>query len=164
VRGVAPGLALDVACGAGRHALWLADAGWRVVAVDFAQAGLALLRAEAERRGTAARIQVVEADLEAVGAYVPEHARYDLVCDFYFLHRPLLGALGDAVRPGGRLAFAIHLEDPAAAAPHRFLLAPGELERIVRGWGWDVLHAREGPSGEGGHQHATAELVARKPA
>jgi SAM-dependent methyltransferase len=135
-----------------------------VVAVDFAEAGLALLRAEAECRGTTRRIEVVQADLEAAGAYVPEPARYDLVCDFYFLHRPLLGGLRAAVRPGGRLAAAIHVEDPSGAAPHRFLLAPGELKGIVERWGWDVLHWREGPSGEDGHQHATAEIVARKPA
>jgi hypothetical protein len=66
-----------------------------------------------------------------------------------------------AVRPGGLYVAAIHVEDDAP--PHSFLLKAGELRAIVEGWGFEILHAREGPSSETGHRHATAEIVARRP-
>src|SRR5262245_10009608 len=68
VRDLAPGLALDIACGAGRHSIYLAERGFRVVAVDWAEAGINALMAEARRRGVAERIEPVVADLEA-GAF-----------------------------------------------------------------------------------------------
>jgi len=102
--GIAPGLALDLACGAGRHALWLAGRGWRVQAMDGSRTGIERMLAEARARGVAERIEARIADLEA-----PDFAlegAYDLVCDFYFLHRPLFGQIRRAVRPGGRLLAA----------------------------------------------------------
>src|SRR5262245_19630142 len=107
VHGLAPGLALDLACGAGRHAIFLAERGFRVVAVDWAQAGIDALRAEARRRGVDDRIEAVVADLEA-GQLSIEPSRYDLVCDFYFLSRPLFPKMRDGVRPGGLFVAAIH--------------------------------------------------------
>src|SRR5262245_56855482 len=83
--GLAPGLALDLACGAGRHAIYLAERGFRVVAVDWAQAGIEALLAEAKRRSLADRIEAKVADLEA-GELALEPSRYDIVCDFYFLN------------------------------------------------------------------------------
>jgi tellurite methyltransferase len=157
-----PGLALDIACGAGRHSIYLAERGFRVVAVDWAQAGIDALLAEARRRGVADRIETVVADLEA-GELDIEPSRYDVVCDFYFLSRPLFPAMRGAVRPGGLFVAAIHVQSPSAAAPHRFLLEPGELRRTVLEWGFEVLHERDGESQEQGHQHATAEIVARRP-
>ena len=155
-----PGLALDLACGAGRHALYLAESGWRVVAVDASAEGIALLVREATRRGVAERIEARVVDLtESAEVLAPD--AFDLVCDFYYLERPLFERVRHAVRPGGLLAAAIHVEAPDA--PHRFLLRPGELEALATGWGWEILHAREGGSREEGHRHSTAELVARKP-
>jgi tellurite methyltransferase len=162
IQSLAPGLALDVACGAGRHAIYLAERGFRVVAVDWAQAGIDTLLAEARRRGLADRIEPVLADLEA-GDLAIEPSRYDVVCDFYFLSRPLFPAVRDGVRPGGLFVAAIHVESAGAGAPHRFLLEPGELRRTVLEWGFEILHERDGASQEKGHQHATAEIVARRP-
>jgi tellurite methyltransferase len=155
-----PGIALDLACGAGRHAIHLAERGWHVVAVDASAEGIAMLAREAAKRGVAERIDARVADLTAAtDALAPDG--YDLVCDFYFLERALFERIRSAVRPGGLFAAAIHVESPDA--PHSFLLRPGELEALVNGWGWEILHAREGGSGEEGHRHATAELVARRP-
>jgi tellurite methyltransferase len=161
IEGAPPGLALDIACGAGRHSIYLAERGFRVVAVDWAQRGLDALMAEAERRGLADRIEPVLADLEA-GDFRIEPGRYDVVCDFYFLSRALFPAMRDGVREGGLFVAAIHVESASAEAPHRFLLAPGELGRIVSGWGFELVHSSEGPSQEGGHQHATAHIAARR--
>lgn len=160
--GVPPGLALDVACGAGRHSIHLAERGFRVVAVDWAQRGIDAMLAEARRRGVADRIEPVVADIEA-GGFRVEPDRYDVVCDFYFLSRPLFPAMRDGVKRGGLFVAAIHVESPSAEAPHRFLLEPGELRRVVDGWGFEVLTSSEGASQEGGHHHATAQIVARRP-
>lgn len=156
--GVAPGFALDLASGAGRHAIWLAERGWRVEAVDGSRTGTALLMDEARRRGVAERIETRIADLEAPG-FALEADRYDLVCDFYFLHRPLFDQIHGAVRSGGLFAAAIHVR---GAEDGRFLLERGELRKIVEGWGWEILHFREGDSAESGHHHPTAEIVARR--
>jgi SAM-dependent methyltransferase len=164
VEGLPPGRALDLACGGGRHALFLAERGWKVDAVDGSAVGLSIVRREAERRGLRARITMHHADLEAdPPAFTLPPARYDLILDFYFLHRPLLAAVPAGLRAGGLFVAAIHYEDPGTAPPHAFTLAPGELRATVERWGFTILHAREGHSQESGHQHATAEIVARKP-
>jgi tellurite methyltransferase len=155
-----PGLALDIACGAGRHALFLAERGWRVQALDGSRAGIDRMLEEAGRRGVADRIDARVVDLESEAVSLDDEA-FDLVCDFYFLHRPLFEQIRRAVRPGGLFVAAIHVEDRAAR--HSFLLEAGELRKIVEGWGFEVLRSSEGSSSETGHHHATAEIIARKP-
>jgi SAM-dependent methyltransferase len=157
--GIAPGFALDLASGAGRHSLWLAERGWRVEALDGSRTGVARMMDEARRRGVAERIDARIANLEATG-FALEPDRYDLVCDFYFLHRPLFDQIRRAVRPGGLFAAALHVK--GGAKPGRFVLEPGELRAIVEVWGWEILHVREGESAESGHRHPTAEIVARR--
>jgi SAM-dependent methyltransferase len=163
IAGVPAGLALDLASGAGRHALFLAEHGWRVRALDGSQAGIERMMEEARRRGLESRIDASVRDLES-DDFALEGEAFDLVCDFYFLHRPLFEQIRRAVRPSGLFAAAIHVQAEAGAAPHGFLLRPGELRATVEGWGFQILHAREGASTEAGHHHATAEIVARKPA
>jgi SAM-dependent methyltransferase len=167
VAGVEPGRALDLACGAGRHALFLAERGWQVVAVDGAHNGIALLTQEARRRGVEHRIEAHVADLETEPpGFVIEPDQYDLICDFYYLHRPLLADIRRGVRPLGLFAAAIHVlhQGESAQMNPAFLLRPGELRDTIRGWGWEILHSAEGPSSESGHRHGTAELIARRPA
>jgi SAM-dependent methyltransferase len=166
VEGLQPGLALDIASGAGRHSIFLAERGWRVVAVEGARAGIELMMEEARRRSVASLIEAREVDLEAdPPLFAIEPDRYDLVCDFYYLDRSRFPQIRDGVRPGGLFVAAIHLEDASAERPMNpsFLLAPGEFRSIVEGWGWEVLHAHEGHSRDGGHHRGTAEIVARKP-
>jgi SAM-dependent methyltransferase len=163
IAGLPTGVALDLACGAGRHALFLAEHGWRVRALDGSRAGIERMMEEARRRGVEALIDARVSDLES-DELALDPDTFDLVCDFYFLHRPLFEQIRRAVRPGGLFAAAIHVQAEAGAAPHGFLLRPGELRATVEGWGFEVLHAREGASTEAGHHHATAEMVGRKPA
>ena len=160
VVGVTPGLALDLASGAGRHAIWLAERGWRVEAIDGSRTGLERMMDEARRRGIAEQIDPRIANLEAAGLVLGE-ARYDLVCDFYFLHRPLFEQIRQATRPGGLFVAAIHVK--GAAGQGRFVLDRGELRAVVERWDWTVLFSREGETAETGHHHPTAELVARRP-
>lgn len=166
LEGVAPGVALDLACGLGRHALHLAELGWQVVAVDGAEVAVARLRGEAQQRGLAQRVRAEVADLEAEPpGFLVEPGGYDLICDFFYLHRPLLEAIRQGLRAGGRLCAEIHLVDPGAARPMaaEFLLRPGELGALVRGWGWTVLHEVEGRGPEDEHGRAAVQLVAQAP-
>jgi SAM-dependent methyltransferase len=106
VEGLQPGDAADLAAGEGRHALWLADLGWRVTAVDFSAVGLDRGR----QQPGAERVAWVPDDV--LGWSAPEGS-LDLVLVAY-LHLPeddTIGLLTRAVgwlRPGGRLLVLGH--------------------------------------------------------
>ena len=103
-----PGRALDLACGEGRHAVWLAGRGWEVTAVDFSRVALDKARRLAGARG-------VEVDwlLADVTSHTPAPDAYDLAVVLY-LHLPtepmaaVLRGAGDAVAPGGTLLVVGH--------------------------------------------------------
>ena len=167
VAGVRPGRALDLACGAGRHAVWLARRGWRVDAVDGSAAGIELLLASAARAGCRDRIRPRVADLETdPPGFTIAEAAYDLIVDCCFLHRPLLARIRRGVRPGGLFVAALHTRPAAGGRGHGYVVAPGELRRLAAGWGWTILHdAERAPAGGAGHDGlGVAELVARRPA
>jgi tellurite methyltransferase len=164
IDGVAPGLALDIASGAGRHSVYLAERGWRVVAVDVSSVGVGIMVDEARRRGVEKLVEAHVADLESTPrGFRIEPDAYDLVCDFYFLDRTLFEEIRAGVRPGGLFVAAIHVDDGKTDMNPAFLLAPGELRRIVDGWGWEVHFWSEGNTEESGHHHGTAQIVARRP-
>ena len=103
-----PGRALDVACGAGRNALWLAQHGWRVTAVDFSDVALAMARDLAAACGV--EVEWIEAD---VATWTPPARAYDLVSVLYLQlppaeRRAALGHAVNAVRPGGTLLVVGH--------------------------------------------------------
>jgi len=103
-----PGDALDLACGEGRNAVWLAERGWRVTAVDFSRVALDRGRAAAAERGLT--IDWVEADLLA---WRPDAGTADLVLLCYLqlmaadMSRVLASA-SDGLRPGGTLLLVGH--------------------------------------------------------
>jgi len=158
----APGLALDLACGAGRHAIALALRGYQVTAVDFADVGLALMLERARTLGCADCIDAQRCDLEAdpPGLAIGSGA-YDLIVDVHFLHRPLWPSIRQGLRVGGRFAAALHVGRPGEPAPHRYTLAPGELEATVRGWGYKVLTASE-LAPQDGEGPVCAKIVAER--
>jgi SAM-dependent methyltransferase len=130
--------ALDLACGSGRHACLLASRGYRVVAVDYAYAAIASLRA----RAGGLAIDTLVADVTCWPLPV---ARFDVVVVVDFLERALLPALRAAVAPGGVLVMETsmvgqerhgHPRNPA------YLLRPGEL--LTACGDWTVLLAHEG--------------------
>ena len=118
-------------------------------------------------RAAAERIRPHVADLEAdPPAFGIAEGAYDLIVDCFFLHRPLFAAIRRGVRPGGLLVAALHLPAPGAERGHGYVLEPGELEKLVSGWGWTLLHSEErGPGGGGPSDHGlgVAEIVARRP-
>lgn len=107
VAGLRPGSALDVACGEGRNAIWLAEQGWEVVGVDFSALALEKARRMAEQRKV--DVQWVQADLTA---WTPERS-FDLVVVMY-LHLPaqqrhrLLSRLASRVAAGGTMLVVGH--------------------------------------------------------
>jgi SAM-dependent methyltransferase len=151
--------ALDVACGRGRHALWLAARGYVVDAVDYALPALtALQRTSRDRR---LDVRCVAAD---VGQWPFPTARYDLVVVVSFLDRTLWPVLRAAVAPGGALLVETFVADPSVATPPMnpaYLLAPGELDDVCAGWEIVARHA-----GIGSHRDAPiarAGVLARRP-
>jgi len=143
------GRALDLACGAGRHAIYLSRLGWQVTAVDTAPAGIGRLRREAPE------VDARVADLER-GEFVIEPAEFDLICDFYYFQRNLFPAIREGVGPGGTFVGAVHLREPGHNP--NFSLGPGELRNEFAGW--KILYYSEGP--EPGRTRRSARIVARR--
>lgn len=158
-----PGRALDVACGAGRHALFLAKQGWRVTAVDASRVGIELAKERARSFGVELDARV--ADLER-HEFEIEREAFDLIAVFYYLQRDLWPAIRDGVRAGGSLVAAIHLLDEGAEKSNPdFLLHAGELREEFDGW--EILHYHETDLTDedaGLHHRRTAEIIARKAA
>ncbi|HSR09367.1 MAG TPA: methyltransferase domain-containing protein [Bryobacteraceae bacterium] len=150
-RSLPPGRALDLACGTGRNALWLAQHGWNVTAVDGSPTAIELLRQRAGDLPIATQI----ADLEN-GAYAIEPGRYDLIAICYYLERKLFEPAKRGLIPGGILVAIALLAEPGK--DNSFRVEPGELPRTFEGW--EILHHREGRDA---WQHNVAEIVARKP-
>ena len=105
--GLTPGRALDLGCGVGGNAVWLARQGWKVTAVDFAETAIE----QGKRLADWHRVHVdfVVAD---VAAYEPD-GEFDLVTSFYIQLLPhqraaMLAMTAHALAPGGTLLFASH--------------------------------------------------------
>lgn len=161
VRPLLPGgRALDIACGRGRNALYLAEQGLSVTAIDVSEEALAQLAAEASRRNL--QIETRQVDLETAPHLAA--GEFDLVLDFFYLHRPLLPALRQSVRPGGVAVlrtFSRAGSFPGGPDNPDIVLHTGELLEIFAGW-TTLLH-EEGiePSRKGG---SLAGIVARRSA
>ena len=136
------GTALDVACGRGRNAIWLAQRGLDTRAVDRDDAALDDLRREAERLHVSVAVEAI--DLEAGDTRLPSMA-FDVIVVVHYLHRALVPALRDALRPGGVLVYETFTRAQAARGRPTnpaFLLERGELRGLVAPL--DIVAAREG--------------------
>jgi SAM-dependent methyltransferase len=108
VDGLEPGRALDLACGAGRNAVWLAEQRWTVTGVDFSDVALENARGLAAERGV--EVDWVQAD---VRAWEPPAEAFDLVAVLYLQipaeeRRPVLARAAGAVAPSGTLLVVGH--------------------------------------------------------
>jgi SAM-dependent methyltransferase len=152
--GLSPGTALDVGSGEGADAIWLAEHGWDVTAVDISEVALERAAENAAKLGsdTAARIAWLHED---VLAWDPGSERYDLV-SAQFMHLPkpertdLFRRLGRAVAAGGTLLIVAHhpsdLETtvPRPPLPERFYTAD-EIASSLGGDDWDILASAAAP-------------------
>ena len=103
-----PGNALDLACGMGRSAVWLAELGWEVTAVDFSEVALA-----SARQLATARCVGVQWVTDDVLDYKPDPVRFDIVTVLYLQlppheRRHVLAVARDAVAPGGTILVLAH--------------------------------------------------------
>jgi tellurite methyltransferase len=134
------GLALDVAAGTGRHSLLLARAGFKVLAIDYAEAALRTLQSIA--RAEKLSIWPLLAELSE---FPLPRARFDAILNTNFLDRALVPRLIDALRPGGALLFDTFLIDQAATGHPRnpdFMLQHYELREMLSEM--DLVRYREG--------------------
>lgn len=148
VAGLEPGRALDVGSGEGADALWLAERGWRVTAVDISS--VALDRAETHARGRGAQISERLTWLRAdVTRWSPPEPPFDLVTAqfMHMLPNPrarLFADLAAAVAPGGELLVVAHhpsdLETGVPRPPMPELFYEGDAVTAALGEGeWEVL-------------------------
>jgi tellurite methyltransferase len=155
--GTSPGLALDVAGGVGRHAIWLAQRNWRVKLLDISEIGIKQAEENAKRAGTSQLISAEVCDLNTMHDLGRE--QYDLVVVFFFLQRELFPALLAALKPGGTLIYKTYTTEQktfgTGPSHPMFLLEPNELLDAFSTM--RVLHYHETIS-----QKGLAELVARK--
>lgn len=130
---LAPGLALDLACGSGREAVYLAHLGWQVVATDRLPDALERGRdLQARYAPDAPPIQWLQADLEA--DWQPD-GQFDLITCFFFLHRPLIRRISEWLRAGGHFIMEtfteIHRTHFGRPAPESRVLRSGELSTLL---------------------------------
>ena len=154
------GKALDIATGEGRNAIFLAQHGFDVDAVDISKMGLKKVRKLAKEM--CVKIRTLHADLDT---YKIKEGEYDLITNFYFLKRSLLPKIKKGLRKGGRVIFETYIlehRDLAAGGPKqsKYFLKPNELLRLFKGF--RILRYREGIFREGGKRKAIASLIAEK--
>ncbi len=136
------GRALDVACGRGRHALWLAERGLTTLGVDRDPDAIGELSEAARERRLPLRAEV--RDLEG-GDNSFHGSTFDVIVVVHYLHRPLFPVLIEALGPGGLLVYETFTRAQAARGKPTnpdFLLKPGELLELVAPL--EVLASREG--------------------
>jgi tellurite methyltransferase len=141
-----PGCALDLACGKGRNAIWLAEHGWQVTAVDRSPVAIPGVDTHA-------------ADLEKHEFQIVE-AAWDLIVVSYYLQRDLFEPIKRGIAPGGIVLAIVHIFEPGHEQS-RFSLHPGELATYFEGW--EILHYYEGKPRDPDHKRAAAEIVATRP-
>ncbi|WP_166905394.1 bifunctional 2-polyprenyl-6-hydroxyphenol methylase/3-demethylubiquinol 3-O-methyltransferase UbiG [Mycobacterium sp. DL440] len=142
------GSALEIACGSGLGAVWLAQRGLQVWGIDVSAVAISRARHSATHHGVAARCRFEVADLDEG---LPAGPAVDVVVCHRFRDPQLYPALAARLRPSGLLAVCVLSE--VGARPGRFRAVPGELEAAFAGL--EALAAYEG-DGE-------AWLVARAP-
>jgi SAM-dependent methyltransferase len=158
-----PGRALDLGCGEGADALWLAERGWTVTAVDISQTALDRARAEAARRGLA-----VDWRRHDLAEGLPP-GPYELV-SAQFLQSPVALPRAEVLRraaaevaPGGRLLVVGHAAAPpwSEHRPDPALMpsATTVLGQLELGDGWEVLEAEDVPRTATGPDGRTGELL-----
>ncbi|WP_434521878.1 class I SAM-dependent methyltransferase [Halorubrum sp. AS12] len=156
------GRALDVAAGTGRNAVFLAERGRDVDALDASAEGLRVVRERAAERGIGDRIETIQADASTYG--FPTET-YDVITMSYFHALDRFADLAESLAPDGYLFVEGHLRSasPTQAGPSgdRYRYAANELLRA--GLGLSVRYYDETTTERpGGRERATARLLAQK--
>jgi SAM-dependent methyltransferase len=172
--GLAPGTALDVGCGEGADALWLAARGWEVTGVDISVVALArAAEHEQEQREDQDSRPRVRWEHQDLTSWAPPSDSFDLVTAQY-MHlptaerEPLFRNLARAVAPGGTLLIVGHhpsdlqSEAPRPDLPDLYFTAEDIADMLDDGWEHQVIEARpRETSGPKGATLAVADTVYR---
>lgn len=156
---IPPGRALDLATGKGRNALFLAQRGFDVVAIDVSAVALEDARKVAEARSL--HVFWRQENLETLK--LPEDC-YDLVVNFNYLQRSLVPQIKTALKIGGHVIFETFLVDQRVIGHPKnpaYLLEHNELLQRFREF--RVLYYREGKMAERGGGAFRAGILAQKP-
>ena len=155
---IPPGRALDVACGSGSNALFLAGQGFEVTAIDISPVGLAHGAQLAKERSLSVIWQ--QADLDSIQLPV---AACDLIVNINYLQRSLMSQIKSALKCGGFIVFETYLIDQQTIGHPKnpnYLLAHNELLGHFRDF--RVLCYREGKFAEDGESSFRAGIFAQK--
>ena len=156
---IPPGKALDVACGAGRNSILLAQNGFAVDAIDISSEGLKLGRQQADAMGLA--INWIEHDLDN---HYDFDLDYQLILVLWYVDLKLINRLGNCLAPGGYLICEEHLQtDLEVVGPgnREFRVAPGELRKAADSL--EILLEEEALRENSlGEAMASARIVARR--
>ena len=153
------GKALDVACGAGRNTIYLAEAGFQVDAIDISAEGLLQVTEKATEKGLV--VTCIEHDFDEFYAF---NTRYDLILVLWYVNLGMIKQLCENLAPGGFLICEEHLrseQDVIGPGNPDFRVAPGALREAVSSL--DLLLYEESVEviPEGG-KVASARVVAQK--
>lgn len=149
--------ALDLAMGYGRNAVFLARAGFRVEGVDISPEAVAGALKAAQEAGV--RLEARVKDLESGQDVLPRGA-YDVILCFNYLHRPLIPAIKQGLRPGGMVVYETFIVDQARFGRPRnpdHLLRHNELLHLFRDF--RCLRYHEGLKGPA---RAVAGIIAER--
>ena len=162
------GTVLDIATGEGRNAVFLAQHGFEVDAVDISEKGLRKARQLAREKGV--KINTFAVDLDR---FQIEKERYDLVANFYFLKRRLIPRMKKGLKKKGLVIFETYILDhrelgTGGPKQRKYFLKSNELIRFFNNF--RILfyregifrEDREGIFREGGKRKAVASLIAEK--
>lgn len=151
--------ALDLACGGGRNALYLAQLGFQVDAVDISDVAIEALSAAAADRGLPINARRLDLETERLPV-----ERYHVIVQIDYLQRELFGSLARALAPGGTLIVETltraHVDELGNSFDPRFLLDRNELLRAFSDL--HIRHYREGVVDRAGRPRAVASLVAER--
>ena len=149
-----------MAAGEGRNAVFLAQKGFEVDAVDISEKGLKKARKLAREKGVKINTFLVDLDQHPIGK-----ERYDLIVNFYFLRRRLIPRIKKGLKKGGKVIFETYLLEhrklgTGGPKQAKYFLKPNELLGLFKDF--RILFYREGIFWEGGRKKAVASLIAQK--
>jgi tellurite methyltransferase len=155
---------LDLAGGAGQHAVWLARQGWRMTLADFSEVALTTARQRAADLPESGMVEMAQGvALDTVKRFHAEGRRFAFVLVCFFLDRAVLPWLPKILAPGGLLVYRTYTTDnerlgnPRGPRDPDFLLRSQELLEVFRGM--KILHYNETVVAKG-----VAELIAQREA
>ena len=155
------GTGIDLAGGAGHHAVWLAQQGWRMTLADWSEAALATAREKAAALPHHNSLETVQgAALDLVTQFQNQQRRFGFVLVSFFLDRAILPLLPKILEPGGLLLYRTYTADnerlgnPRGPRNPEYLLQSQELLAVYRDM--KILHYNETVANKG-----VAELIAQ---